>query len=291
MSRRKKADLLLLVLMVWMALLLAGCAGEADRTASPRPSQQVHTASPTPEAVPTPTLTPRPTPSPAPAHTPEPTPTPLPLTGCIICVDPGHCVTPETGKGHRELVSPLSNETKPLYTTGTQGANLTEEALNLIVGKKLRDRLEALGATVVMTREVSDITISGIERCEIANQSGADVCVRIHADGSTDSSVHGVSVLVPAGDLLGTPSIVDESVRLGALMVDAVAEKTGAKNLGTIPRTDMTGFNFSEVPTVLIEMGFMTNAEEDARLETEVYQDQIADGITESLLSWYTAVP
>lgn len=211
----------------------------------------------------------------------------LPLTGCVICVDPGHCVTPLTGKGYRDPVSPLSSEAKATYTTGTQGKHLTEEKLNLIVGLKLRDRLQALGATVFMTREVSNITINGVERCEIPNRLHADVAVRIHADGNADRSVHGVCVMTPTGDLLGTPSIKDESVRLGQLMVDAVAAKTGAKNRGIMPRYDLTGFNFSEIPTVLIEMGFMTNAAEDALLETDAYQNKIVDGMVDSLLKWY----
>lgn len=212
-----------------------------------------------------------------------------PLTGCVICVDPGHCVTPLAGKGYRDPVSPLSKETKATYTTGTQGKHLTEEKLNLIVGLKLRDALQALGATVFMTREVSNITINGVERCEIPNRLHADVAVRIHADGNADRSVHGVCVMTPTGDLLGTPSIKDESVRLGRLMVDAVAAKTGAKNRGIMPRYDLTGFNFSEIPTVLIEMGFMTNAAEDALLETDDYQNKIVEGMAESLLKWYAA--
>lgn len=211
----------------------------------------------------------------------------LPLNGKLICIDPGHCVTPLAGKGYTEQVSPLSKETKPLYSTGTQGKNMTEEQLNLAVGLKLRDYLEDLGAEVIMTREVSEITITLQERCRIPNEAGADVCVRIHADGSTNTSVHGVSVLTPTGNLLGTPSIVDESTRLGQLMVDAVAQETGAKNRGIMPRSDMTGFNFSEIPTVLIEMGFMTNPEEDALLETDEYQNKIVAGIADSLLQWY----
>ncbi len=209
------------------------------------------------------------------------------LTGCVICLDPGHCVTPLSGKGYREPVSPLSDETKPVYTTGTQGKGMTEEKLNLTVGLKLRDALRALGADVVMTREVSNITIGGVERCEIANRLHADVAVRIHADGNNDRSVHGVSVMTPTGNLLGTPSIKDESVRLGQLMVDAVAAETGAKNRGILPRYDLTGFNFSEVPSVLIEMGFMTNAAEDALLETDAYQNKIVSGMVKSLLQWY----
>ncbi|MBR4545413.1 MAG: N-acetylmuramoyl-L-alanine amidase [Oscillibacter sp.] len=213
--------------------------------------------------------------------------TPLPLTGRVICLDPGHGVTPLIGKGYVGPVSPLSDETKPLYTAGTEGAHMTEEELNLIVGLKLRDALEALGAEILMTRTVSEIAITGVERCEIANRAGADVHIHIHADGVDNASAHGVSVLVPAKGLLGTPSILEESVRLGKFMVDAVAERTGAKNRGISPRSDMTGFNFSEVPSVLIEMGFMTNPQEDALLESGEYQDRIVEGIVDSLFAWY----
>lgn len=210
-----------------------------------------------------------------------------PLEGKMICVDPGHCVTPEMGKGEREAISPLSTETKPKYVAGTSGANITEEQLNLAVGLQLKEALETQGAEVVMTREVSEIAISNIERCEVAHEAGADIAIHIHADGNNDSSVHGVSVLVPSGDLLGTPSIIEESHRLGQLMVDAVAEKTGAKNRGISPRTDMVAFNHSEIPTVLIEMGFLTNPEEEKLLETEEYQKKIVDGMVEALLKWY----
>ena len=268
-------------LLIFMVILCVGCVQQPTSTVeatSPNPTSSPQ-ASPSLYVLPTPEL----------SDTPMPTPTPesLPLDGAVICVDPGHCVTPETGKGHRELVSPLSEETKPLYTTGTSGANMTEEQLNLTVGLQLRDALTALGAEVIMTREVSEITISGIERCEIAHEAGADIAVHIHADGNNDPSVHGVSVLVPDGDLLGTPSIVEESVRLGELMVNAVAAETGAKNRGTVPRSDMTAFNFSEIPSVLIEMGFMTNPEEDALLETAEYQAKIVTGMVNSLLQWY----
>ncbi|WP_051131455.1 N-acetylmuramoyl-L-alanine amidase family protein [Oscillibacter ruminantium] len=211
----------------------------------------------------------------------------LPLEGHIICVDPGHCVTDEIGKGGQEQLSPLSNQTKTAFGGGTHGANMTEEKLNLSVGLNLRDALETAGAQVIMTREVSEITLSGQKRCQIAQDGNAEVMVHIHADGYSDTSVHGVSVLVPSGDLLGTPSIVKESERLGKLMVDAVATATGAKNRGTSGRSDMVGFNYATMPTVLIEMGFMTNPEEDALLESDVYQDKIVQGMVDSICDWY----
>lgn len=271
------------VLLVFLCAT-AGCATTPAGPAPESPDAAVAGQNETPEAS---------APAPGPVETapaepePEPEPEPLPMEGRIICIDPGHCVTPDANKGYRELVSPLSDETKPRYLSGTAGATMTEEKLNLAVGLKLRDALEALGAEVVMTREVSEVSLPNTERCRIANESGADVHVHIHADGSESKSVHGVSVLVPAGKLLGTPSIVDESVRLGQLMVDCVAEATGAKNRGTIPRSDLTGLNFSEIPSVFIEMGFMSNPEEDALLCSDAYQDKIVTGMVNSLLDWY----
>lgn len=274
--------------------LCAGCAAspaEDTETPVPPPAQEDPEPEPEPEAPaePVPPAKPESQTESETAPPPEPEPQPLPLEGRIICLDPGHCVTEEAGKGYREPVSPLSDETKPRYLSGTRGASLTEEQLNLQVALKLRDALEALGAEVVMTREVSEISLPNTERCRIANESGADVHVHIHADGSESTSANGVSVLIPDGDLLGTPSIVEESARLGQLMVDCVSEATGAKNRGTVPRSDLTGLNFSEIPSVFIEMGFMTNPEEDALLSSGEYQDKIVAGMANSLMDWYGA--
>ncbi len=274
--------------------LCAGCAAspaEDTETPVPPPAQEDPEPEPEPEAPaePVPPAKPESQTENETAPPPEPEPEPLPLEGRIICLDPGHCVTEEASKGYREPVSPLSDETKPRYLSGTRGASLTEEQLNLQVALKLRDALEALGAEVVMTREVSEISLPNTERCRIANESGADVHVHIHADGSESTSANGVSVLIPDGDLLGTPSIVEESARLGQLMVDCVSEATGAKNRGTVPRSDLTGLNFSEIPSVFIEMGFMTNPEEDALLSSGEYQDKIVAGMANSLMDWYGA--
>ena len=283
----------LLALLLCLCLC-AGCAAspaEDTETPVPPPAQEDPEPEPEPEAPaePVPPVKPESQTESETAPPPEPEPEPLPLEGHIICLDPGHCVTEEAGKGYREPVSPLSDETKPRYLSGTRGASLTEEQLNLQVALKLRDALEALGAEVVMTREVSEISLPNTERCRIANESGADVHIHIHADGSESTSANGVSVLIPDGDLLGTPSIVEESARLGQLMVDCVSEATGAKNRGTVPRSDLTGLNFSEIPSVFIEMGFMTNPEEDALLSSGEYQDKIVAGMANSLLDWYGA--
>lgn len=226
---------------------------------------------------------------PAPAASePSQTAVPAPLAGMIVCIDPGHGITDAHGQ---EAVSPLSDEKKAAYVSGAEGDRITEEALNLQVALRLRDTLTGLGADVLLTRETNAATVSNIERAQMANRAGADCCIRIHADGIEDRSVHGVSVLVPAGDLLGTPAIVQPSRTLGQLMVDAVAAQTGASNRGLSERADLTGFNWSEVPCVLLEMGFLTNPDEEAAMLRPDYQEKIVAGIAQALQQWRAAAP
>lgn len=206
-----------------------------------------------------------------------------PLAGIVICLDPGHGVTSASGQ---ERVSPLSQETKAAYVSGAAGNSQTEEEVNLAVAQLTRAGLEQLGAQVVMTRQTNEATVSNIERAQIANNAGADLCVRIHADGSEDSSVFGMSMQVPAGGLLGTPEIEQPSARAAEIILEEVTAATGARSRGLAPRSDLTGFNWSEVPCVLLEMGFLSNPQEDALLATDEYRQQIASGIVSGVCRW-----
>lgn len=210
----------------------------------------------------------------------------LPLSGMVICLDPGHGIT---NASQQEAVSPLSSEQKPAYVSGAAGNSQTEEALNLAVAQMAQDALESLGAQVVMTRQTNEATVSNIERAQIANEAGADLCIRIHADGSEDSSVYGMSMQVPSGSLLGTPSIEAPSAQAAEIILHAVTEATGARNRGLTQRSDLTGFNWSEVPCILLEMGFLSNADEDAKLAQTEYRQQIAAGIAEGVCRWVDA--
>ena len=254
-------------LALFFVVLLSGCgasaAGQAPPARSSKPAASVA--------------------APAAAPTAAPETAPGPLDGMVICLDPGHGVTDAVAQ---EALSPLSDKAKPAYASGASGAQITEEALNLQVALRLRDKLESMGASVILTREASEATVSNIERARIANDAGADCCIRIHADGVDDPSVYGVSVLIPSGPLLGTPSIAEPSAALGQRMADAVAAQTGAKNRGVTARQDLTGFNWSEVPCVLLEMGFLTNAAEEANLIDPAYQDSIALGVAQAVVQW-----
>ena len=219
---------------------------------------------------------------------PEPEPEPLPLEGKVVCLDPGHGITSESKS---EAVSPLSGETKPAYVSGASGEHQTEEELNLAVAKYVKIRLEKRGATVVMTRETHEAAVSNIERAQIANDAEADLCIRIHADGAEGSSAHGISTLIPAGSLLGTPEITEPSREAAVCIQNALVKATGAQDRGLVERSDLTGFNWSEVPVVLVEMGFLSNPEEDQKLSTEKYRKQVADGIADGAQEWLAAQP
>lgn len=222
-------------------------------------------------------------PEPAPEPEPEPAPA-LPLAGRRICVDPGHEVT---GLRVQEPIDPYSSATKEAFVGGTAGRNQTEEQLNLSVGLKLQALLEEQGAEVIMTRTTHESDMTSYKRAIMANEAQTDLCIRIHADGSTDPSVHGMSMLVPYGAQLATQDIVEPSQTAGEYVLQAALQTTGAKNNGIVQRSDLTGFNFAEVPTILLEMGFMSNPEEDSLMETEAYQDKLAQGMCDGIMQYF----
>lgn len=209
----------------------------------------------------------------------------LALTDKIICVDAGHEVT---NLSVQEPYSPHGTATKEAFVGGTRGVNQTEEELNLLVALKLQALLEAEGATVVMTRDTHESDMTSYDRAMLANEWNADLCIRIHADGSTDASVYGMSMLVPFGENLKTQDIVEQSRIAGEVILAATLETTGAKNNGVVNRSDLTGFNFAEVPTILIEMGYMTNPDEDALMETDAYQNVLAEGMCDGIISYFS---
>jgi N-acetylmuramoyl-L-alanine amidase len=205
--------------------------------------------------------------------------------GLVVVIDPGHQAK---GDSSLEPVGPGSTEKKAKVTSGTAGAvtGTPESELVLAVSLKLRDSLAAHGIKVVMTRTTQDVNLSNIQRAQIANQAGADLFVRIHADGSDDSSIAGIHVLYPASIQGWTDDIATASKKAATLAQKELVAATGAKDRGIDARSDMTGFNWADVPVILPEIGFMTNVAEDRLLATPAYQDKIVAGLTKAILSF-----
>lgn len=207
-----------------------------------------------------------------------------PLCGKIIVVDAGHGISSYKKK---EPVAPNSSEKKAAFVSGTSGARQTEEQLNLAVAFKLKAILENKGATVYMTRTEHKCDMSNIDRAVFANNLNADISVKIHADGNDNKSVHGVSVLVPGNKYIKDNTLIEKSRRAGEYILNSFTQQTGAANRGIAVRNDLTGFNWSKVPVVLVELGFMSNPEEDRLMETEEYQNKMVDGIALGLEQYF----
>ena len=263
---------------------------------TPLPSQQAlpSTAStPSPEsAAETPTPSPSETPA-SPSKTPVPSPSSDPgpaasggLTGAVIYIDAGH---QRRGNSDKEPVAPGSSVMKAKVSSGTTGVSTgnPEYILNLEVSLLLREKLEALGATVYMSRTDNDIDISNKERAEQANALNVDFAIRIHANGSDDPAVHGYLIFVPADGCIPDKATVEKSVEFGRKLDESIAAFVGTKSLGLLATGDLTGFNWSTVPVVLIEMGFMTNPEEDELMRTPEFQNAMVDAVADALAKMY----
>ena len=137
-----------------------------------------------------------------------------------------------------------------------------------------------------MTRTAQEVDVSNVQRAQIANEAGADLFVRIHADGSSDASLNGVLVLYPTSIAGWTDDIAVESKRAATLALQELVAATAARSRGLSARSDLAGFNWSDVPVFLPEIGLMTNPTEDALLATDAYQNEIVQGLTLAILGY-----
>ncbi len=88
--------------------------------------------------------------------------------------------------------------------------------------------------------------------------------------------------------MLGNPSIIEPSREAAEAVETSLSESTGARDRGIVEREDLTGFNWSEVPVILVEMGFLSNSEEDEKMSTDSYREKLAEGISNGIEKWLT---
>ena len=208
--------------------------------------------------------------------------------GFLVALDPGHQGS-HVDMSAKEENGPGSGEMKAKATGGTTGAytGLPEYQLNLDVALKVRDFLEERGYQVVMAREDNDTAISNKERAQLANEAGADACVRIHANGSEDSSAQGALCLVMSPDNPYAGQLYEESNRLAESVLAAYCDATGFANQGVVTNDTMTGLNWSEIPVMILEMGFMTNEHDDTKMADAAFQDVMAKSIADGIDDYF----
>jgi N-acetylmuramoyl-L-alanine amidase len=203
------------------------------------------------------------------------------VAAALICLDPGHGTAADVGRQF-EPIGPGSTELKIKDGGGAAG----EAPVVLAIARRTRALLLARGFRVALTRDADGYRGGNRERARFCNRRQAALMLRIHADGSVDRSRHGIATLVPARRRGWTDDVDGPSARAGALVQRELVRATGARSLGVVERSDLTGFNWANVPVVLAETGFLSNPAEGARLRSARYQARIARGLAEGAIAF-----
>ena len=208
----------------------------------------------------------------------------------LVVIDPGHQQYANT---EQEPVGPGASETKIKVSGGTTGTatGVPEYELTLDIGLQLRDKLLERGYQVIMVRDTNEVDISNSERAEIANEADADVFIRLHANGSPDSSVTVAMTIcqTPANPYNG--DVYEQSRALSENILDSYIYKTGINRQYVWETDTMSGINWSEVPTTILEMGFMSNTGEDRSMQDDDMQQKMVEGIADGIDEYMKQFP
>lgn len=204
----------------------------------------------------------------------------------VVVIDPGH---QGRGDSSTEPNGPGSSTMKARVTGGTHGTTtgVYEYQLTLAISQQLQAELEKRGYTVYLTRTSHDVNISNMERAQYASSVGADIAVRIHANGSDNASVSGALALAPSSSNPYIAYLSDSSWNLSKCILDAYCAATGMRNQGVSTSDTMTGINWSTVPVTILEMGYMTNPTDDVNMEDPAYQARMVQGIADGIDAYF----
>ncbi len=210
--------------------------------------------------------------------------------GKKVAIDPGHQGY-QVDMSDLEPVGPGSQQMKAKATQGTEGrfTGVPEYVLNFDISKQLEGELQKRGYEVMLTRQDHETAISNRERALLAADFGADIYVRIHANGSDDPSVSGAMTMVPSENNPYIAQLHDKSKALGEAVINAYCQSCGIANKGVTVSDDMSGTNWSQMPVIILEMGFMTNQSDDTNMQNAGFQAKMVQGIADGIDQYFAA--
>ena len=208
--------------------------------------------------------------------------------GHIVGIDPGH-QSETVDMSATESIGPGSSQMKAKATSGTRGAytGVPEYQLNLDISLLLQDELKSRGYQVILTRTDNDTAISNKERAQLVSEQGADIYVRIHANGDDSHTASGALTISPSSQNPYVSNLYESSSHLSQCVLDAYCEATGFANLGVLYQDNMTGINWSSVPVTILEMGFMTNESDDTKMNDDNFRQFMVKGIADGIDDYF----
>lgn len=200
----------------------------------------------------------------------------------LIVIDAGH---QQKGNSELEPIAPGSSKKKAKVASGTAGkwSGLNEYELTLQIALKLEKELKQRGYDVLMIRTKNNVNISNSERAKIANKNKADVFIRLHANGSENTSVHGAMTICQTSSNPYNGKYYKQSYALSKSVLDAYVKQTGAKKERVWQTDTMSGINWCEVPVTILEMGYMSHKQEDLKMTNPSYQKEMVQGIANGI--------
>lgn len=221
-----------------------------------------------------------------------------PETGSDNPEEDDNTKTPTSGK--RRVVinaahqSKDNNETEPNGPGASQksrkahvgatgvSSGTPEYKVNLAIAKYLRDELEARGYEVYMIRESNDVDISDSQRAVLANENG-DIVLHIHCNADDAEGIKGIMAFYPSKDNPYAGKYSDACLKLSQAVLKGLGDATGDKSWGAIALDTQATLNWSTIPATHVEVGYLSNPDEDFLLQTDSYRHTIAEGLADGI--------